>query len=116
MFDLRAIAVASVFLLNPFIGIRAEASPKQVNEPLCFIQTKEGRIVDLSHLCGYQSPEVCQLVGDDNSPKSDLLRDFCQKRQKCQLDNSCNDQPFPQSAPTQMEPQGMLTPFIFAFR
>ena len=116
MFELRAIAVASMFLVSPFSGIRAEASPIQANDPLCFIQTKEGRTIDLSHMCGYQSPEVCQLAGDDNSPKTNLLRDFCQKRQKCELDKSCNDQPFPNSVPTQMEPQGAMTPFIFASR
>ena len=116
MFGLRTIAIASIFLISPFSSIRAEASPTQINTPLCFMQTKEGKIIDLSHMCGYQSPEVCQLASDDNSPKSNILRDFCQKHQKCELDKSCNDQPFPNSVPTQMEPQGDLTPFIFASR
>lgn len=116
MFDLRTIAIASMFLVAPFSSIRAEAAPTQTNDPLCFIQTKEGKVIDLSYMCGFQSPEICQLAGDDNSPKSSLLRDFCQKRQKCELDKSCNDQPFPNFVPDQMEPQGAIAPFIFASR
>jgi hypothetical protein len=48
--------------------------------PFCYIQTDEGKTLDLSHLCGFASPDICFDV--TNKPAlAVILKDFCKKHE-----------------------------------
>jgi hypothetical protein len=60
--------------------------------PFCYIQTDEGKTLDLSHLCGFASPDICFDV--TNKPAlAVILKDFCKKHERCSLTCICHDIP-----------------------
>jgi hypothetical protein len=65
----------------------------QANLPICFIQTSDGKVRDLSSMCGYQYPEVCNLPISLDPEKTVLLADFCNKNQRCTETNTCDRTP-----------------------
>lgn len=71
------------------------AQASQVDEPLCFIQTSDGKVRDLASMCGYQNPNICNFPIHLEPEKASSLNDFCNKNQKCSFTNSCNQTPFP---------------------
>jgi hypothetical protein len=62
----------------------------QANLPICFIQTSDGKVRDLSSMCGYQYPDVCNLPISLDPEKTALLADFCHKNQRCTETNTCD--------------------------
>jgi hypothetical protein len=67
----------------------------QVDEPLCFIKTSDGKVRDLASMCGYQNPDICNFPIHLEPEQASSLNDFCNKNQKCSLTNNCNQTPFP---------------------
>lgn len=60
--------------------------------PLCYMQTSDGRTLDLTEMCGFISPEVCS--DPNNKPElAALIKEFCKKNEKCRLTSTCNDIP-----------------------
>ncbi|GEM_PF-1462931 len=119
MSRLKSISIAAISLalpLSAFNPLIAQASTAQESNPLCYFHTKDGRTINLTSMCGYQPPEICQFIGDDKSEKTVLIQNFCKKHEKCKLDNSCNSQPIPNFDPTLTGPQGVLAPSILARR
>lgn len=78
---------------------RVNAQAFQVDEPLCFIQTSDGKVRDLASMCGYQNPDICNFPIHLEHEQALSLNDFCNKNQKCSLTNSCNKTPFSSYAP-----------------
>jgi hypothetical protein len=76
-------------------------SSLKTNPPLCFIQTSSNKVLDLSSICGFRSPEVCNIVEEELSDKPSVLSEFCKKNQRCELTGTCDKQPpvLPSSTP-----------------
>lgn len=86
-------------LLTQFPNIKP-ASLKN-NPPICFFQTSSNQVFDLSSICGFRSPEICNIEVGEASDKSRILSEFCKKNQRCELTGTCNQQPaaLPSSTP-----------------
>jgi hypothetical protein len=71
------------------------------NPPICFVQTSSHQTFDLSSICGFRSPEICNIEVGEASDKSRVLSEFCKKNQRCELTGTCNQQPaaLPSSTP-----------------
>ncbi|ELS30205.1 MULTISPECIES: hypothetical protein, partial [Pseudanabaena] len=54
------------------------------NPPICFAQISSNQAIDLSSICGFRSPEICNIGLGEASEKSQLLSDFCRKNQRCE--------------------------------
>lgn len=60
--------------------------------PFCYMQTSDGKTLDLSNICGFGSPSVCSDT--TNKPElAALLKDFCKKNLRCELTSTCNEIP-----------------------
>ena len=60
--------------------------------PFCYMQTPDGKTLDLSNICGFGSPSVCSDT--NNKPElAALLKDFCKKNSRCELTSTCNEIP-----------------------
>jgi hypothetical protein len=78
-------------LLTRFPNIKP-ASLKN-NPPICFAQISTNQALDLSSICGFRSPNICNVELGEASEKTRLLSDFCKKNQRCEQTGTCNQQP-----------------------
>ena len=60
--------------------------------PLCYFQTSKGQTLDLSDMCGFISPAICN-EGSNKPELAAMLKDFCKKHEKCLLTSTCNQIP-----------------------
>ncbi|BAY99770.1 hypothetical protein NIES37_37530 [Tolypothrix tenuis PCC 7101] len=73
--------------------------------PICYIQTSNGRIINLAAQCGYLSPDIC--FTSLGSPERDVvLAEFCKKNEKCLQHDTCNNTPPPLNPTDPEEPLG----------
>ena len=63
------------------------------NPPICFAQISSNQALDLSSICGFRSPAICNIELGETSEKLGLLSDFCKKNQRCEQTGTCNQQP-----------------------
>ncbi|MDX2099890.1 MAG: hypothetical protein SFW36_19115 [Leptolyngbyaceae cyanobacterium bins.59] len=73
-------------------GAREHNTP--IDTPLCYVQQSDGKIQDLSALCGFISPEICSVLTEDAS-RTEILTRFCQENPKCLLSGTCEQIPTP---------------------
>lgn len=60
--------------------------------PFCYMQTPDGKTLDLRKICGFASPDVC--FDAINKPElAAILKDFCKKNERCSLTSTCNEIP-----------------------
>lgn len=77
--------------------------------PICYLQTPDGRLVDLSQTCGFVQPGICGLSSSDPT-RASALASFCQQNQQCLLTETCDQTPQPQNPTKPNGPVGSLTP------
>ncbi|HEY9747529.1 MAG TPA: hypothetical protein V6C63_02420 [Allocoleopsis sp.] len=96
---------------QPRSSIEPVSSKLQVTTdvPICYLQTSDGRIVDLSQTCGFVRPSLCRVSGTDPARMA-ALTSFCQQNQQCLLTETCDQAPQPQSPANSSGPVGSLTP------
>jgi len=75
------------------------------NPPICFAQISTNQAIDLSSICGFRNPSICNIELGEASEKSQLLLEFCKKNQRCEQAGTCNQQPLGLPS-TNTEPQG----------
>ncbi len=63
------------------------------NPPICFAQISTNQALDLTSICGFRSPNICNVELGEASEKTRLLSDFCKKNQRCEQMGTCNQQP-----------------------
>ena len=90
-------------LLTGFPNIKPASL--DTNPPICFAQISTRQALDLSSICGFRSPEICNIGLEEASEKSRLLSDFCKKNQRCEQTGTCAQQPAGLPNAT-LEPQG----------
>lgn len=80
---------------------RINPSSLKTSPPLCFIQTSSNKVLDLSSICGFRSPEICSIAAAEPSDKLSVTSEFCKKNQRCELTGTCDQQPptLPSSTP-----------------
>lgn len=76
-------------------GVPVPFKPDSLNNnpPIWFAQTSNNQALDLSSICGFRSPNICNIELREASDKSSVLSDFCKKNQRCELTGTCNQQP-----------------------
>jgi len=101
LFDKIAIATfislqfVSPTIAEPLITRFPNIKPTSLitNPPICFAQISTNQAIDLSAICGFRSPEICNIELGESSSKSQLLSEFCKKNQRCEQTGTCNQQP-----------------------
>ena len=78
-------------LLTGFPNIKPASL--DTNPPICFAQISTRQALDLSSICGFRSPEICNIEVGEASDKSRVLSEFCKKNQRCEQTGTCNQQP-----------------------
>ena len=86
---------ASASLAEPILTRFPNINPASLktNPPICFAQISTNQALDLSSICGFGSPNICNIELGEVSEKTRLLLDFCNKNQRCELTGTCNQQP-----------------------
>lgn len=86
---------ASPSLAEPLLTRFPNISPASLktNPPICFAQLSTNQVLDLSSICGFRSPDICNIELGEGSEKTGLLSDFCKKNQRCEQTGTCNQQP-----------------------
>lgn len=80
----------------------------KIDVPLCYLQTPDGRLVDLSQTCGFVQPSICAPSSSDPE-RASALASFCQQNQQCLLTETCDQAPKPQNPTKPNGPVGSLT-------
>lgn len=65
----------------------------KTNPPICFAQLSNNQVLDLSSICGFRSPDICNIELGEGSEKTRLLSAFCETNQRCEQTGTCNQQP-----------------------
>jgi hypothetical protein len=77
------------------------------NTPVCYMQTPNGKTLELSSICGKVSPIICS--GGISSPERQaLLNQFCNNNSQCLLTSTCNEIPRPLYIPKDSSPLGFI--------
>lgn len=94
-------------LAEPILTRFPNITPDSLNTspPICFAQISTNQVIDLSSICGFRSPSICNIELGESSDKSRLLAEFCQKNQRCEQTGNCDQQPLGLPNNT-FEPQG----------
>jgi hypothetical protein len=82
--------------------------PVKIDVPLCYLQTPNGRLIDLSQTCGFVQPNICALSSSDPE-RASTLASFCQQNQQCLLTETCDQTPNPKTPTKPNGPVGSLT-------
>ena len=73
--------------------------------PICYMKLENGKIKDLTRICGFIKPQACSgTLGSDSRDR--VLNEFCQQNEKCLLTNTCNAQPIAPYGPRPGEAAG----------
>ncbi|MEA5489647.1 MULTISPECIES: hypothetical protein [Pseudanabaena] len=86
---------ASPSLAEPLLTRFPNIEPASLhnNPPICFAQISTNQALDLSSICGFRSPNICNVELGETAEKTRLLSDFCKKNQRCEQTGTCNQQP-----------------------
>jgi hypothetical protein len=90
-------------------GGNVQSVNTQVEIPICYMQTSDGRTIDLSKSCGFIKPSIC-LDSLGTPERNAVLLDFCKKNNRCELNGTCNQMPKSINAPPPGTPLGMISP------
>jgi hypothetical protein len=71
--------------------------------PFCYMLSTDGKMLDLSNICGFGKPDVCSDTS--NKPElAALIKDFCSKNSRCSLTSTCHEIPQTFFRPSPGEP------------
>ncbi|TYQ30490.1 hypothetical protein [Pseudanabaena sp. UWO310] len=86
---------ASPSFAEPLLTRFPNISPSSLdnNPPICFAQLSPNQALDLSSICGFRSPNICNVELGEASEKTRVLSEFCKKNQRCEQTGTCDQQP-----------------------
>jgi hypothetical protein len=106
--------IGSSFLVGGFVPTTVLASqapvrksPQVKNLPACYVQTKDGKIIDLTASCGFVRPAGCNSSLGSAS-RDAVLTDFCNQNKRCLLTNTCQETPRGINTPPPGTPVGKI--------
>ena len=73
--------------------------------PICYHINSDGKIVNLTRICGFIKPQSCS-TSLGSASRDRVLNQFCQQNEKCLLTNTCNAQPIAPYGPRPGEAAG----------
>lgn len=104
------VVTVAFYLINPSTSV-AKPSQNQSNTPknlpACYIQSKNGKIIDLTVTCGFVRPAACGSSLGSVS-RDAVLADFCKRNKRCLLTNTCNEIPRGTNMPPPGTPVGNM--------
>ena len=108
---LSSTTTLAFFLMNVSVSNAMPISKKLfsnfIDLPACYFKTKNGKVMDLTRMCGFIRPTSCtESLG--SSGRDRVLADFCRQNEKCLLTNTCNEMPRGIYAPPPGTPVGAL--------
>jgi hypothetical protein len=80
-------------------------TPQSTHRPACYLQTRNGQIIDLTTKCGFIKPSVCG-TSLGSASRDAIVADFCRQNPRCLLTNTCNTMPRGINAPRPGTPMG----------
>lgn len=91
-------------LLLPQIGHTSPNHPV-TDLPICYVKTTDDKLIDLTNKCGFIKPAACaSSLG--SASRDRVLADFCERNNRCLLNNACDDIPRGINTPPLGTPMG----------
>jgi hypothetical protein len=95
----------NLILCKPAQAGTIVATLESKNTPVCYVKLANGRVQNLTKICGFIKPQSCS-TSLGSASRDRVMNAFCQQNEKCLLTNTCNIQPIAPYGPRPGEAAG----------